>query len=102
LRSATNSLGLVATKTDANGNVLTYSYDGYGRLYQVSQGTSLLRTYYYDSNPFDGTFSYYTLGRLAAIRYAPVLGGYGQFIDMFSYNIPGQVIAKRLQFGLRE
>ena len=94
-----NANRLVATKTDANGNVLTYSYDGYNRLSQVSLGASVLRTYYYDSNPFDGTFSHYALGRLAAIQYAPVLGGNGQFIDMYNYNIPGQVVTKRLQFN---
>ena len=58
-----NAVGLVTTKTDANGNVLTYSYDGYNRLYQVLQGASVLRTYYYGANPFDGMFSNYTLGR---------------------------------------
>ena len=63
--------------------MLTYSYDAYNRLYQVFQGASVLRTYYYGANPFDGTFSHYTLGRLVAVQYAPVLNGYGQFIDMY-------------------
>ncbi len=92
-----NAVGLAATKTDAKSQQLAYTYDGYNRLSQVSTAGSALRTYYYDANPFDPAFSQYTLGRLAAILHAP--SPIGQFIDMYSYTLPGQPSKKRMQFN---
>ena len=71
---AYNGNNLIATKTDAKGQLLTYAYDGYNRLTSVtwtnaSGGAQVLRTYYYDTNPLDptGMFSQYALGRLTAV-----------------------------------
>jgi hypothetical protein len=45
------------SKTDANGNQFTYTYDSYKRPYQISVGGNVIRTFYYDTNPFDSAFS---------------------------------------------
>ena len=62
-----NSNGLVASKTDAKGQAFTYSYDSYNRLYQIFVGGALLRTFLYDSNTLDGSFTAYGAGRLVAV-----------------------------------
>jgi len=102
----TYSGNLLASKTDAKGQQLTYQYDGYNRLKSVTWANAypsaqVLRTYYYDTNPLDNTgFSQNTLGRLAAVQY-PAQGGV-QMNDMYSYvpfNAAGAGLpaAKRLQ-----
>jgi YD repeat-containing protein len=66
LQSATNpengtvtytySNNLLATKTDAKNQKLMYAYDGCNRLTTVTLSPStVLRTYYYDTNPLDTT-----------------------------------------------
>jgi RHS repeat-associated protein len=108
---------LLATKTDAKGQQLIYGYDGYNRLISVSLAATytchpppqscnpppptVLRTYYYDTNPLDNTgFSQNILGRLAAVQY-PAQSGV-QMNDMYSYTGTGTTgtglpAAKRLQ-----
>jgi hypothetical protein len=56
--------------------------------------SAVLRTFYYDSNPLDGSFSQNTQGRLAAVQHA---GSGVQFAEMYSYTAPGLPSAKRLQ-----
>jgi len=65
----------------------------------------VLRTYVYDSNADNPSYSQYATGRLAEIRY-PALNfvddssstaGTTQFTDMFSYTQAGQVAGKLLQ-----
>jgi len=97
--ASTNTL---ASKTDAKNQKLLYAYDGYNRLTTVTLSPStLLRTYYYDTNPLDTTgFSQNILGRLAAVQYASQSGV--QLNDMYSYtaagtNGAGLPAAKRLQ-----
>src|SRR5229473_1028471 len=92
------------TKTDAKGQVFSYTYDGYKRLLTVSVGSNLLRTYSYDTNPYDGAYSQYSAGRLSAIQYATInyevnfqAPGSTTFTDMFSYWQPGNVAGKRLR-----
>ena len=95
----------LATKTDAKGQVFTYSYDGFNRLTQISVGSTVLRTYIYDSNIDNPSYSQYTAGRLAEIRYPTIAftdSGNGrqdtnQFTDMFSYTQAGQVAGKQIQ-----
>jgi RHS repeat-associated protein len=94
---------LIATKTDAKGQLLTYAYDGYNRLTSVTWtnapgGAQVLRTYYYDTNPLDptGMFSQYALGRLTAVQY-PQFATNVQMNDMYSYSQAGLPAAKRLQ-----
>src|SRR5580658_6278340 len=95
---AYNSDNTLHTKTDAKGQVFTYSYDSYKRLTQVEVGSTVLRTFMYDTNTLDGTFSgSYTQGRLVAVQnqvftpqgYMGGVGGNGakvpsvvQFIEM--------------------
>jgi len=93
------------TKTDAKGQVFTYAYDGYKRPLTVSVGGNVLRTYSYDTNPYDANYSQYSAGRLTAIQYAPITyevyygspQGSTTFTDMFTYAQPGQVGGKRLR-----
>lgn len=49
----------MASKTDAKGQAFTYSYDSYNRLYQIFVGGALLRTFMYDTNSLDGSFTTY-------------------------------------------
>jgi RHS repeat-associated protein len=112
-----NINNLLATKTDAKNQELTYAYDGYNRLTSVSvvppytcppppqscnpPPAQVLRTYYYDTNPLDSTgFSKNIAGRLAAVQY-PAQSTI-QMNDMYSYTAAGQLGAglpatKRLQ-----
>src|ERR1700680_5120102 len=44
---------------------------GYKRLTQVTAGSTVLRTFMYDTNTLDGTYSgSYTAGRLVAVQHA--------------------------------
>lgn len=72
LRSkAAHTPTICTTKTDAKGQVFTYSYDSYKRLTQVQVGSTVLRTFMYDTNTLDSTFSgSYTAGRLVAVQNA--------------------------------
>src|ERR1700722_10203151 len=92
----------LASKTDAKNQKLTYQYDSYNRLTSVTLSPStVLRTYYYDTNPLDTTgFSKNISGRLAAVKYPSQSGV--QMNDMYSYvaagtNGAGLPSAKRLQ-----
>jgi len=108
-----NGYNKVATRTDAKGQKVVYTYDAYARLTKVqryptangSEDTCQQENYYYDSNPFDGTYSQNVLGRLAAVQY---YGGntssYDQynlcdttFTEMYSYSTAGGVTGKRLR-----
>jgi YD repeat-containing protein len=51
-----NSDNTLHTKTDAKGQVFTYSYDSYKRLTQVEVGSTVLRSFMYDTNTLDSTF----------------------------------------------
>jgi YD repeat-containing protein len=93
---------LVATKTDANGNHFTYTYDAWSRLTQISASGTVLRTFYYDSNPFDSstTFNQYASGRLTAVQNAYVAGIHNEFfIEMFAYQQAPAIVEKRLRMS---
>jgi len=101
-----DSSGVLLGKRDAKGQQFTYGYDAYKRLTSITVDGNLLRTYYYDANPLDSTFSGNTLGRLTAVLHAPfvaVPASQGmpkishQFAEMYSYTQAGQPIKKRLQ-----
>src|SRR5712692_243036 len=83
--------------------VFTYSYDSYKRLTQISVGGTVLRTFSYDTNPYDGSFSQFTQGRLTAVQHTQFNPGNIspqmpiQFTEMYSYTQPGQPAKKRLQ-----
>ena len=99
-----NSNGLLASKTDAKGQAFTYQYDSYNRLHQIFVGGVLLRTFIYDTNTLDGSFSGpYTSGRLVAVQNAQFTPGSSnptEFTEMYSYTIAGQPNKKRLQTNL--
>ncbi len=58
----------------------------------------MIRQFYYDSNPIDGSFSQNIAGRLAAVQNAPTTNG-DTFIEMYSYTQPGEVTNKRLRLS---
>jgi RHS repeat-associated protein len=109
-----NSDNTLHTKTDAKSQVFTYSYDSYKRLTQIMVGSTVLRTFIYDTNNLDSTFSgSYTAGRLVAVQnnvgvspiaYVGGVGGNGasvpsgvQFTEMYGYTQAGLTSGKRLQ-----
>ena len=107
-----NSDQTLATKTDAKNQQVQYSYDSYKRVTEVRRGTyngtftedtCQREDSYYDTNPFDGSFSQNTQGRLAAVQYK---GGYNAsatptcdttFTEMYGYTQAGSSVKKRLQ-----
>jgi YD repeat-containing protein len=52
-----NTDSTLHTKTDAKGQVFTYAYDSYKRLTSITVGSTVLRTFMYDTNTLDSTFS---------------------------------------------
>jgi RHS repeat-associated protein len=112
-----NSYNKVATKTDAKGQQMVYTYDTLARLTKAQkypQGTSYAEdvcqqeNYYYDTNPFDSTYSgSYTSGRLTVVQYYGGSTTYSSpsspgscdttFQEMFDYSQPGGKIGKRLR-----
>jgi len=95
----------LTTRTDANGNQFGYTYDSSGRLTLITANGNTLRTFYYDTNPFDNssTFNTYTTGRLTAIQNAtynvitPTTTTPYYFTEMFAYQQAPAVTTKRLQ-----
>jgi hypothetical protein len=80
------------------GQVFSYQYDFYKRLTSVSVAGTVLRTYVYDGNPDDPSYSQYTAGRLAEIKYPAInynnssgSAASTTFTDMFSYTPAGQI-----------
>ena len=110
-----NSYNKVATKTDAKGQAVVYTYDSIARLIKVqryptgtsgAEDTCQQENYYYDSNPFNSNYSQYSLGRLAAVQYyAPASGGgmsgcasgggsVSTIAEQYSYNQGGAKVNK--------
>ena len=105
-----NSDNTLHTKTDAKNQVFTYGYDSYKRLTQVQVGSTVLRTFMYDTNTLDSSFSgQYTQGRLVAVQNAGVHstglpGGPGgsnitvpsstQFVEMYGLHASGSDIGQ--------
>ena len=105
----------IATKTDAKGQVVKYTYDTYARLTEVqrypqglsnAEDTCQQEQYFYDTNPFDSSYSgSYTNGRLTAVQYYGGSSTYNNgasacdttFIEMYNYSQPGGKIGKRLR-----
>jgi RHS repeat-associated protein len=106
-----NSNNTLASKTDAKSQNFTYQYDSYNRLTSVTwtnppppSPAQVLRSYMYDTNTLDGTFSgSYTAGRLVAVQNAKFTPGNGspvswiQLVEMYGYTQAGSVSGKRLQ-----
>jgi YD repeat-containing protein len=62
----------LATKTDAKGQVFTFGYDVYKRVTTISVGGNVLRTYSYDTNSIDSSYSWNSAGRLTTITYPAI------------------------------
>jgi RHS repeat-associated protein len=110
-----NSYYKVATRTDAKNQQVQYTYDSYARLTEVQRGTlqngnftadaCQQESYYYDSNPFNSSYSQNVLGRLAAVQYyggeGAQHGGLGScdttYQELYSYSSAGGVVGKELQ-----
>ena len=95
----------VASKVDAKGQQITYAYDSYKRVTQISKfpdGTNEHAcqrvTYNYDSNPDTTNYLYtsYLAGRLASVHYAGAScsSGGNNYVDMYAYSQSGQVTRK--------
>jgi RHS repeat-associated protein len=107
---------LIIEKVDADNRKTTWEYDPYGRvtavkawlwqqvynefsgLYQWTWNEQLCqrKEFFYDSNPFDASYSENTQGRLAAVRYTPC-ASVQTFIEMYSYTPGGLTIKKRFR-----
>ena len=93
----------VLSKTDAIGQQIQYSYDLYGRrtgeyYYHFVGGSLTLDPnqtvlYYYDSNPFEPTFSTNAQGRLAAVSMN------GSWHEEYNYTTSGRVQNQRLEIA---
>jgi hypothetical protein len=61
----------------------------------------MLRTFIYDTNTLDGSFTSYGAGRLVAVQHPSFTAGAAgiQFNEMYSYTIAGQPTKKRLQIN---
>jgi hypothetical protein len=65
--------------------------------------------YFYDTNPFDATFTQNGWGRLVAVEYQRVLAttgcglesGGAKFVEMYSYTAAGLVAKKRLRVTMK-
>ncbi len=88
----------LATKTDAKNQQFSYTYDSYKRVTQINLGQTVIRQFYYDTNPLDGSFSQNIAGRLTAVQNGITSNG-DTFIEMYSYTQPGEVTKKRLRLS---
>jgi RHS repeat-associated protein len=100
-----NGYNKVATKVDAKGQAVKYSYDSIARLTQVqryptgqsgAEDTCQQENYYYDSS-YNSSYSNYMLGRLSAVQY---YGGFSPctttFTETYGYSQAGQKTNKGL------
>jgi RHS repeat-associated protein len=88
----------LATKTDALNQQFSYTYDSYKRVTQINVGQTVIRQFYYDTNPLDSSFSQNIAGRLAAVQNGVTTNG-DTFFEMYSYTQPGEVTKKRLRLS---
>ncbi|MCW5980888.1 MAG: hypothetical protein KIT09_22595 [Bryobacteraceae bacterium] len=82
-----NGDGTIATKTDAKGQQIAYTYDEYKRV-RTAGGV----TFTYDTDPFGGG-SDYQAGRLSQVEYD---NGGGLFTEKYRYDQAGLVVKKRV------
>ena len=79
-------------------NTSNYSYVPPNFTY-VGQGPQVLRSFVYDNNTLDSSFTTNGAGRLVAVQNAQFTGAPGtmQLVEMFSYTTAGERNKKRLQ-----
>jgi len=105
-----NGIGKVATRTDAKGQEVVYTYDSYSRLTEVqryptsgTEDTCQREVYYYDgTSPGSSSDVTDSLGHLSAVQY---WGGYNPndtptcdttFTETYTYGQPGAPLSKAL------
>ena len=109
-----DSSSRLATKVDAKGQKLVYSYDSYNRVTQLAryyttttEDTQQRTNYYYDSNTstYDSSYSTFVLGRLAWVQYyggnctslGPPRTGCDKVQESYKYNAAGLMLGKRVR-----
>ena len=100
-----NGAHQVLSRTDAKGQKTQYTYDSYGRKtmvqhYNASQVEQISQraTYTYGDNGNAPSFSQNAWGRLASVQFSnETPGSPEQFTYLYSYAVPGEVVAQRLQ-----
>jgi YD repeat-containing protein len=98
--------GTLASRTDAKGQRVVYSYDDQKHIVAVNRfdANGMLQpaqcvTYSYNSNPYDPAFSQNCNNRLAAIRWGSPDVQPGVMTEMYSYNSSGKLTAKRFRIN---
>ncbi|MCZ2149713.1 MAG: hypothetical protein LC126_18290, partial [Bryobacterales bacterium] len=103
-----NGDNTVASKVDAKNQRVEYSYDAYQRVTQVrryavnggAEDTCQRVNFAYDANPYDGSYTVNSLGRLSAAQWGHETAcAVGRFTEMYSYTAAGLVTKKRLRLG---
>ena len=99
-----NTNGTLLRKTDAKGQKAEYTYDDNQRVTEIKRffanGTEDVCEYVklsYDTNPYDGTFSQNTQGRVAAEQWGDVSCAGGKYHHFYSYTAAGRVTKKKLR-----
>jgi len=96
----------LASRTDAKGQQVQFSYDAYKRTTQVrkyisgTEDTCQPEDYYYDSQTLASGFTQNALGRLAAVQYkGGTCGGSDDypFQEIYSYTTAGAPTKKRFR-----
>ena len=105
------SNNMIATRTDAKGQVVAYTYDSQARLTEVQRYPSGLSNgadvcqeedYLYGLNPLGSSYPQNASGLLSAVKY---MGGYNPnvsptcdttFTEMYNYGVPGAPVGKQL------
>ena len=93
-----DTAGNVRTKTDPGGNVITYSYDAYNRLSNITRapGTGFVEPspttdFAYDTTTTQNPNGTYLQGRLSQITHASGI------TETFSYSVAGHTVKKGMQ-----
>jgi RHS repeat-associated protein len=103
-----NSYNTIATQHDAKGQDVVYTYDTMARLTEVqrypngqgnAEDTCQREFYYYDTNPFNSSFSQNATGRMTATQYYGGPSCNTTFTEMYSYNAGGAKTAKQVQIA---
>jgi len=90
-----NSDGTLANKTDANGNVETYTYDAYQRLTSIPDRQ---QTYTYDTCPNLARGRMSMAGQLMQVVFGTAVGPNGLTLEYnYSYTPAGKVSGKTLE-----
>jgi YD repeat-containing protein len=103
-----NSYNKIGSRHDAKGQDVVYTYDTMARLTEVqrypngqgnAEDTCQRELYYYDTNPFNSSFSQNATGRMTAAQYYGGPSCNTTFTEMYSYNAGGAKVVKQVQIA---